>query len=90
MRVGHAAGVVLLDVEDNGPGIPPERLPAVRQRFARGESEAPGLGLGLPIVEEIAVRFEGRLSLGPAVTAEGKADHGLKARVTFPAIVDGT
>ncbi|TCM54912.1 two-component system sensor histidine kinase TctE [Rhizobium sp. PP-F2F-G48] len=90
VRVGHAAGVVLLDVEDNGPGIPPERLPAVRQRFARGESEAPGLGLGLPIVEEIAVRFEGRLSLGPAVTAEGKADHGLKARVTFPAIVDGT
>ena len=90
VRVGCEQRVVLLDVEDNGPGIPPEKLPAVRQRFARGESEAPGLGLGLPIVEEIAVRFEGRLSLGPARLDEGEAGRGLKVRVAFPTVSDDT
>lgn len=89
VRVDHAPGIVLLDVEDNGPGIPPERLAGVRQRFARGESEAPGLGLGLPIIEEIAVRFEGSLSLGPAVPDEGTSGRGLRARVAFPAVARG-
>jgi two-component system sensor histidine kinase TctE len=79
VRVENENGTVRLDVEDNGPGIPPESRQVVRQRFARGgRGEAPGMGLGLPIVEEIAGLFGGHLTLG-----EGPDGKGLKASVTF-------
>jgi two-component system sensor histidine kinase TctE len=55
----------------------------VRQRCARGgRGQAPGMGLGLPIVEEIAGLFGGHLNLG-----EGPEGKGLKASVTFPAAI---
>lgn len=77
VRVIHGDRV-MLEVEDNGHGIPPEKLAHARQRFMRGE-HGQGAGLGLPIVEEIAALFGGELQL--AVGAEGK---GLKAQITFP------
>ncbi|MDW5315671.1 sensor histidine kinase [Rhizobium sp. PL01] len=83
VRVETETNGVRLDVEDNGPGIPPENRQVVRQRFARGgRGQAPGMGLGLPIVEEIAGLFGGHLALG-----EGPEGKGLKASVTFPAAV---
>ncbi|MGO7905805.1 sensor histidine kinase [Rhizobium leguminosarum] len=79
VRIIAASETIRLEVEDNGPGIPPEKLEAVRRRFSRGnESGAPGAGLGLPIVEEIANLFNADLTLEPG--AYGK---GLKAAVTF-------
>jgi two-component system sensor histidine kinase TctE len=69
----------ILEVEDTGPGIPAERLPEVRRRFSRGEGTRPGAGLGLPVVEEIAGLFAGRLELLP-----GSGGRGLLARVDFP------
>ncbi|MBB3658187.1 two-component system sensor histidine kinase TctE [Rhizobium sp. BK650] len=79
VRILEDAETVRLEVEDNGPGIPPEKLEAVRKRFSRGnESGAPGAGLGLPIVEEIANLFNARLALIPA-----RSGRGLKASVTF-------
>lgn len=69
---------VALTVEDNGPGLSPEERKRVLERFARGSSKA-GAGLGLPIVEEIARLFGGRLDL-----AEGREGHGLKVSVRFP------
>lgn len=76
LRDGEAA---CLEVEDNGPGISPEKRNVVRQRFARGEGNAaPGAGLGLAIVEEIAAFFNGRLSL-----EDGAGGRGLKATVRF-------
>ncbi len=85
VRVETEDSNVRLDVEDNGPGIPPENRQVVRQRFARGgRGEAPGMGLGLPIVEEIAGLFGGHLTLG-----EGPDGKGLKASVTFPVAIGG-
>lgn len=76
LRDGEAA---CLEVEDNGPGISAERRAVVRQRFARGDGNAaPGAGLGLAIVEEIAAFFNGRLSL-----EDGAGGRGLKATVRF-------
>lgn len=76
LRDGDAA---CLEVEDNGPGISAEKRSVVRQRFARGEGNAaPGAGLGLAIVEEIAAFFNGRLSL-----EDGAGGCGLKATVRF-------
>lgn len=82
VSVRDAGGTVLLTVEDNGPGISPERRNLVRQRFSRGEhSDAPGMGLGLPIVEEIAALFDATV-----VLESGANDRGLRVTVRFPAI----
>ena len=80
VRVRKVKDEVLLEVEDNGPGIAVEKLSSVRHRFARGEHKAPGAGLGLPIVEEIAALFGARLEL-----LSGKNGMGLRAVVRFPA-----
>ena len=58
-------------VSDNGPGIPPEVLERVFERFFRGPGAAArGSGLGLAIARELAERMDGRLlaSSGPGGT----------------------
>lgn len=80
VAITASADEVHLVVEDDGPGIAPEKRDLVRQRFGRGDRTGPsGLGLGLPIVEEIAGLFEGRLDL-----SEGSTGRGLRVTVTFP------
>ncbi len=81
VRVEAGTETTVLEVEDNGPGIPPARRDGVLQRFERGEAgERPGTGLGLPIVEEIARLHGAGLSLG-----EGRDGKGLKVRISFAA-----
>jgi len=79
VRVRKIDGRACLEVEDNGIGIPPEKRAVVRQRFARGEGNvAPGAGLGLAIVEEIATLFKAEL-----VLEDGAGGQGLKASIRF-------
>lgn len=79
VRVRKIDGRACLEVEDNGIGIPPEKRAVVRQRFARGEGNvAPGAGLGLAIVEEIATLFKAEL-----VLEDGAGGKGLKASIRF-------
>ena len=79
VRVRKIDGSTCLEVEDNGIGIPPEKRAIVRQRFARGEGNvAPGAGLGLAIVEEIASLFKAEL-----VLEDGAGGQGLKASIRF-------
>jgi signal transduction histidine kinase len=52
----------MLQVEDDGPGIPASELGQVFDRFYRGDgSLASGSGLGLAIAKELAERMNGRL-----------------------------
>jgi two-component system sensor histidine kinase TctE len=58
------SGAVLLQVEDNGPGIPEHEHELVLQPFYRRlGQEADGSGLGLAIVAEIAKRHGAQLSI---------------------------
>jgi len=59
--------VLLLQVEDSGPGIPPSERELVFQPFYRSlGTEADGSGLGLPIVMEIAQQHGASVSLDDA------------------------
>lgn len=74
----------LLEVEDDGPGVPAEALQRVFDRFYRvdrGRSRARGgSGLGLAIVRHVAEEHGGR------AWAENRADgHGACFSVTLPA-----
>ena len=53
-----------LVIEDDGPGLPPDRRDEVLRRGARLDESAPGSGLGLSIVDELARAYGGTLSLG--------------------------
>jgi hypothetical protein len=63
VRASVGDGVIIVEVEDDGPGIPAERLQEVVEPFVRldpGRSGRPGsVGLGLSIVKEI-VETHGR------------------------------
>ncbi len=74
-RDGHAE----LLVEDTGPGVPPESLDRMGDRFFRGlGTDAEGSGLGLSIVARIAELH------GATVTFVNRRDgHGLVVRVRF-------
>ena len=60
---GHWA---VVEVSDNGPGLPADQLQAVFGRFVRATHEGTGCGLGLAIVREIAERHGGSVQLQPA------------------------
>jgi two-component system OmpR family sensor kinase len=63
-RSGHDA---LVQVDDDGPGIPPEMRERVFDRFVRGEGDRSGTtgsGLGLSIVRAVAEGHGGRVELG--------------------------
>ena len=56
-------------VNDRGPGIPLEEQPHIFRRFSRGRAGrrvTGGAGLGLPIVESIAIAHAGRVELDSA------------------------
>ena len=69
-----------LTVRDHGPGINPEDLPLVFDRFYRSLSAraVPGSGLGLAVVREIARGH------GGTVDAEAAPDGGTLMRLTLP------
>jgi signal transduction histidine kinase len=79
---------VTIEVRDDGPGVPPDKLPHIFERFYRaadtraprapGSAPPPGSGLGLAIAAEIAAAH------GGAATAAPVSPHGLRVTLTFP------
>jgi two-component system, OmpR family, sensor kinase len=74
-----------LEVRDRGPGLDPEELAAVFERFHRGRAgrggDAPGTGLGLPIARELARRWGGDVELANHPDGGAVATLQVSARV---------
>jgi two-component system, OmpR family, sensor kinase len=52
-----------VDIADKGPGVPPEILPRLFERFVTGEARRGGTGLGLYLAHRIAVMHGGDLTV---------------------------
>lgn len=82
VRLTRDIGEAIITVEDDGPGIPPERLAEVFEPFVRGEdsrsAETGGAGLGLAIAHSIVAAH------GGAIVLENRAGRGLRATVRLP------
>ncbi|MER6312984.1 HAMP domain-containing sensor histidine kinase [Streptomyces sp. NPDC001581] len=65
--VSRETSAIRLCIEDDGPGIPPELLPHVFERFARGDASrsrtAGSTGLGLAIVQAVVAAHGGRVGV---------------------------
>jgi two-component system phosphate regulon sensor histidine kinase PhoR len=83
IRIEESGGAMLrLRVIDQGPGIAPEHIPRLTERFYRvdaGRSRAVGgTGLGLAIAKHVALRHRGRLEV------VSKLGEGTSVRVYLP------
>ena len=62
--LAHGSAPVLIDICDNGPGVPADILPQLFTPFVTGRPD--GLGLGLAIASDIMSGFGGTLTLIPS------------------------
>ena len=76
-------GGILFSVKDTGPGIAPEHIPRLTERFYRVDRsrsrDTGGTGLGLAIVKHVAQRHGGELFI------ESVPGKGSKFSIAFPA-----
>jgi len=69
---------VLIEIDDDGPGLPPETRADVIKRGRRLDESKPGSGLGLSIVADLASLYGGSLALDVAEIG------GLRVRLRLP------
>jgi two-component system OmpR family sensor kinase len=88
VAITTSAGSVQIDVADNGPGIAPQDLPRIFERFWRAEASRSraygGSGLGLAIVEAIIHAHQGQ------VTVESTVGVGTKVTVRLKVLGAGS
>jgi two-component system, OmpR family, sensor kinase len=75
-----SGGSVIIEVSDDGPGVPADHLPHIFERFYRAAAVpgACGSGLGLAIAAEIASAHGGTAQAAPA------KPHGLRVTLNLP------
>ena len=81
VSVSEADDHAVFSVEDAGPGIPPDELPSIFDRYRRGRSsQYKGAGLGLAIARKIVELHGGR------IWAESTLGRGSVFRFRLPAV----
>ena len=81
ISAARCGSTVVVEVSDDGPGVPAGQLDRIFDRFYRGAAPVhrPGSGLGLAIVSAVAAAHDGLAS------AALSTPHGLRITVTLPA-----
>ena len=70
---------VVIDVDDDGAGLPASMREQVLQRGVRADQTTPGSGLGLAIARDLAEAYGGSVAL------ERSPQGGVRARLVLPA-----
>ena len=82
ISLSSEGNTAILVVEDNGPGIPEDRIAAMLEPFTRGEAsrnrETGGAGLGLTLARAVAEQHGGTLVLA------NRPEGGLRAEIRLP------
>ena len=73
-----SAPLLVIEVQDDGPGIAPDIRSSVTRRGARADQQIPGQGIGLAVVREIADRYDALLEI------EDSSMGGARVRISFP------
>jgi signal transduction histidine kinase len=76
--VSNGNGRIVINVDDDGPGIAREMREVVMRRGVRADEAAPGSGFGLAIVRDLAELYGGGIAL------EQSPMGGLRARLELP------
>jgi signal transduction histidine kinase len=83
VTIAASDGEIHIAVQDEGPGLPDDRIEEAFQPFVRIEPsrniETGGIGLGLAIARSIVKAHGGTLTLA------NRAEGGLRAEITLPA-----
>jgi signal transduction histidine kinase len=78
----NGSGKACVSVEDSGPGISPEELPRIFERFHRGDPSRArstgGFGLGLAICKALVIAY------GGVISAQNRPGRGAELRVDLP------
>lgn len=84
VRIDHDQALAILEVEDNGPGIPKAERERVFERFYRIlGTNVQGSGLGLSIVREIASQHDARIDILDNPQPQDPAYAGCVFRISF-------
>lgn len=78
LRPGRHLALV---IEDDGPGVPPERLDELTRRGVRIDESIAGHGLGLAIVSDTVHHYGGQLHLG-----RSESLGGFKVEIVLPGV----
>ena len=82
VRTGRVDGMVFVEVEDHGPGIPAAEQPLVFEQFYRGRNAQSGgiqgAGIGLAFVKKVVEAHGGQVSL------RSRSGEGSTFRLSFP------
>lgn len=79
VTLSEEAERIVVQIEDEGPGVPPEQLSRLFEPFHRGEGETGGFGLGLAIARRAVVVHEGTIVL------KNRHPAGFQVCITLPA-----
>lgn len=77
IATGVAAGEIVVDFRDNGPGVPPEIADRIFEPYFTTKPVGVGTGIGLSICRNVVEAHGGRMTLVP----EGEGAH---FRITLP------
>ena len=78
LRIKEENKKIIMNILDNGPGIPKKFLNKIYDRFFRLDTQKQGTGLGLSIVKQIVELHNGSIKL------TNIKPHGLNVSITLP------